>query len=66
MDWLGYIVSGVRSFTVWRFVGKRRENSVFRVCMVFHRDIMVWGRLLRVSRVTCVVFKVCMSLRERF
>ena len=28
-------MSGVRSFTVWRFVEKRRENSVFRVCMVF-------------------------------
>ena len=39
--WLGYKVSGVRSFTVWRFVGKRRENSVFRVCMVLHGDIMV-------------------------
>ena len=43
MDWLGYIVSGVHSFTVWRFVGKRRENSVFRVCMVLHGEIMVWG-----------------------
>ena len=43
MDWLGYIVSGVRSFTVWQFVGKSRENPVFRVCMVFHGDIMVQG-----------------------
>ena len=43
MDWLGYIVSGVRSFSVWRFVEKRRENSVFRACMVLHGDIMVWG-----------------------
>ena len=30
-------------FSVWRFVGKRRENSVFRLCMVLHGDIIVWG-----------------------
>ena len=59
-------MSGVRSFTVLRFVGKRRENYVFRVCMVLHEDIMVWGRLFRVSRVMCVIFRVCMSLREIF
>ena len=43
MDWLVSIVSGVRSFTVWRFVGKRRENSMFRVYMVLHGGITVWG-----------------------
>ena len=42
INWLCYIMSGVCSFSVWRFVGKRRENSVFRVCMVLHGDIMVW------------------------
>ena len=30
-------------FTVWQFVGKRRENSPFGVCMVSRGDIMVQG-----------------------
>ena len=41
--WLGYRGSGVRTFTVWQFVGKRRENSAFGVCMVLHEDIIVYG-----------------------
>ena len=35
--------SGVRSFTIWRLVGKRRENFAFGVYMVLHEDIMVQG-----------------------
>ena len=27
------------TFTVWQFVGKRRENYAFGVCMFFHGDI---------------------------
>ena len=45
----------MRTFTVWQFVGKRRENSAFEVCMVLHGDIMVQGRWFSVSMVMCVV-----------
>ena len=40
---LDYRGSVVRMFTVSKLVGKRRENSAFGVCMIFHGDIMVQG-----------------------
>ena len=52
---LGYRGSGVRTFTVWQFVEKRRENSAFGVCMVLHGDIMVQGLFFSVSMVMYVV-----------
>ena len=45
----------MRTVTIWQFVGKRRENSAFGVCMVLHRDVMVQGRLSSVSMVMSVV-----------
>ena len=45
----------MRTFTVWQFVGKRRENSAFGVCMVLHGDIMVHGWFFSVSMLMCVI-----------
>ena len=33
----------MRTFTVGKFIGKRRENSAFGVCMVLNGDIKVQG-----------------------
>ena len=59
-------MSGVCSFTVWRFVGKRRDNYMFRV-LWFCMKILWFGLTVKgFPGDVCRVFRVCMSLIERF